>query len=377
MVTNLLVLHIIARMNFGGTAKYLIALNNGLNNSGINSLIASGSVQKGEIDDPDVDQSSIIRIKSMGRKISFLADIKTGKEIKEIIANISPDIINTHTFKAGLLTRCQRNRIENSLGKKVKFVHTFHGHLFEDPEFRGFKSSIIKFIEKKLARNTDQLITVGEKVKSDLIKYDIQGQYETKSIPPTVRPLKLATKNFALKKYNVKEKNRIRVLWMARVTGVKNPNRVIHIARELPEVDFYIAGGGDLFDDLVKLAPKNLKVVGWQDPRKILPLADIFLSTSENEGMPIALIEAQLAKIPVVATNVGSVSEVIIHNKTGFICGKSNHELIIAIKKLAENKTLRIKFGQNARSYAIKNFSEKKFILAHKKLYKDLVKNYK
>jgi glycosyltransferase involved in cell wall biosynthesis len=218
---------------------------------------------------------------------------------------------------------------------------------------------------------------VGEKVKSDLIKYDIQGQYETKSIPPTVRPLKLATKNFALKKYNVKEKNRIRVLWMARVTGVKNPNRVIHIARELPEVDFYIAGGGDLFDDLVKLAPKNLKVVGWQDPRKILPLADIFLSTSENEGMPIALIEAQLAKIPVVATNVGSVSEVIIHNKTGFICGKSNHELIIAIKKLAENKTLRIKFGQNARSYAIKNFSEKKFILAHKKLYKDLVKNYK
>ena len=377
MVTNLLVLHIIARMNFGGTAKYLIALNNGLNKSGINSLIASGFVQKGEIDDPDVDQSSIIRIKSMGRKISFLADIKTGKEIKEIIANISPDIINTHTFKAGLLTRCQRNRIENSLGKKVKFVHTFHGHLFEDPEFRGFKSSIIKFIEKKLARNTDQLITVGEKVKSDLIKYDIQGQYETESIPPTVRPLKLATKNFALKKYNVKEKNRIRVLWMARVTGVKNPNRVIHIARELPEVDFYIAGGGDLFDDLVKLAPKNLKVVGWQDPRKILPLADIFLSTSENEGMPIALIEAQLAKIPVVATNVGSVSEVIIHNKTGFICGKSNHELIIAIKKLAENKRLRIKFGQNARSYAIKNFSEKKFILAHKKLYKDLVKNYK
>jgi glycosyltransferase involved in cell wall biosynthesis len=145
----------------------------------------------------------------------------------------------------------------------------------------------------------------------------------------------------------------------------------------LPEIDFYIAGGGDLFDDLIKLAPKNLKVVGWQDPRKILPLADIFLSTSENEGMPIALIEAQLAKIPVVATNVGSVSEVVIHNETGFICGKSNHELIIAIKKLAENRMLRIKFGQNARIYAIKNFSEKKFILAHKKLYKDLVKNYK
>jgi glycosyltransferase involved in cell wall biosynthesis len=377
VVTNLLVLHIIARMNFGGTAKYLIALNNGLNKSGIYSIIASGSVQKGEIDDPDVVQARIIRIKSMGRKISLRSDLNACKEIREIIANSSPDIINTHTFKAGLLTRFQRNRIENLLGKKVKFVHTFHGHLFEDPEFRGIKGIVIKFIEKKLAKKTDQLIAVGEKVKSDLNIYGIRGLTETQSIPPTVRPLKIATKNFALKKYNIKEKKRIRVLWMARVTRVKNPKRVIQIASELPEIDFFVAGGGDLLDDLVKMAPKNVKVIGWQDPRKILALADIFLSTSENEGMPIALIEAQLAKIPVVATNVGSVSEVVIHNETGFICGKSNYELATAIKKLAEDQKLRELFGRNARTHALKNFSEKKFIHAHKKLYNGLVGNYK
>ena len=377
MVTNLLVLHIIARMNFGGTAKYLIALNNGLNKSGIYSIIASGSVQKGEIDDPDVVQARIIRIKSMGRKISLRSDLNACKEIREIIANSSPDIINTHTFKAGLLTRFQRKRIENLLGKKVKFVHTFHGHLFEDPEFRGIKGIVIKFIEKKLAKKTDQLIAVGEKVKSDLNIYGIRGLTETQSIPPTVRPLKIATKNFALKKYNIKEEKRIRVLWMARVTRVKNPKRVIQIASELPEIDFFVAGGGDLLDDLVKMAPKNVKVIGWQDPRKILALADIFLSTSENEGMPIALIEAQLAKIPVVATNVGSVSEVVIHNESGFICGKSNYELATAIKKLAEDQKLRELFGRNARTHALKNFSEKKFIHAHKKLYKGLVGNYK
>ena len=377
MGPELLVLHVIARMNFGGTAKYLTALNKGLNRVGIKSFIASGYVQKGEINDPDVEQSSLIRIKSMGRKVSLVADFNSIMEIRGIITRVSPDVINTHTFKAGLLTRFQRNKIEKLLGKKVKFVHTFHGHLFEDPEFKGFKSLIIRIVENRLAKKTDQLISVGEIVKNDLTKNHIVGRKVTKSIPPVVIPLKLMSKTVVLKEFEVKEKSRIRVLWMARVTGVKNPRRVISIAKEIPEIDFYLAGGGDLMEELISIAPKNLKIIGWQDPRKVLPLADIFLSTSENEGMPIALIEAQLAKIPIVATNVGSVSEVVIHNKTGFTCSKSNDELISAIRKLAKDKKMRTRFGQNARLHALKNFSEKRFISSHKKLYEDLIKNYK
>ena len=377
MGPELLVLHIIARMNFGGTAKYLTALNKGLNRVGIKSFIASGYVQKGEIDDPDVEQSSLIRIKSMGRKVSLVADFNSIMEIRGIITRVSPDVINTHTFKAGLLTRFQRNKIEKLLGKKFKFVHTFHGHLFDDPEFKGFKSLIIRIVESRLAKKTDQLISVGEIVKKDLTKNHIVGRKVTKSIPPVVIPLKLMSKTVVLKEFEVKDKSRIRVLWMARVTGVKNPRRVISIAKEIPEIDFYLAGGGDLMEELISIAPKNLKIIGWQDPRKVLQLADIFLSTSENEGMPIALIEAQLAKIPVVATNVGSVSEVVIHNKTGFTCSKSNDELIGAIRKLAKDKKMRTRFGQNARIHALKNFSEKRFISSHKKLYEDLIKNYK
>ena len=117
------------------------------------------------------------------------------------------------------------------------------------------------------------------------------------------------------------------------------------------------------------MAPSNLKVLGWQDAKSILPIADIFLSTSENEGMPIALIEAQLASIPVVATDVGSVSEVILHNQSGFICSKSTDELIAAIKKLADSKTLRAKFGKAGRANSLKSFSDKNLIAAHKKVY--------
>jgi len=363
------VLQVIARLNLGGTAKYLVTLNSGLNKSGIKSLIATGYVQKGEIEDPEVAGLKPIRVKNLGRKISLVNDFKAAKQLRKVILDTDPDLIHTHTFKAGLLVRVQRNRIEKQLGKKIRFVHTYHGHLFDDPEFRGIKSIMVKMIEKRLSKSSDQLVTVGEKVRTDLDNRKIRAKSKTVSIQPSVNPLKLISKNVAFKKYKVKDTKRIRVLWLARVTGVKNPQRAVEIATLMPKIDFYLAGGGDLFENIKNRAPSNLKVLGWQDAKLILPIADIFLSTSENEGMPIALIEAQLAGIPIVATNVGSVSEVVINNKTGFVCSKSNAELIKAISKLAESKSLRTKFGTYGKAHALKMFSEKQLISSHKLLY--------
>jgi len=75
----------------------------------------------------------------------------------------------------------------------------------------------------------------------------------------------------------------------------KNPKRVIEIAKLLPQIDFFMAGGGDLLETMQQNAPKNLKILGWQKANELLPITDLFLSTSENEGMPIVIIEAQLA----------------------------------------------------------------------------------
>ena len=369
VVAKVVVLQVITRMNLGGTSKYILKLSSELEVIGIKSPIATGYVQNGEIEDPDLKKIKLHRINHLGRKISPINDLKAMIELCRVILQVRPDIVHTHTFKAGFITRVQRNKIEEKLGKKIRFLHTFHGHLFDDPQFKGFKALVISVIEKFLSKESDQLITVGENVKKDLDNRGIKGKKKTISIPPAVIPLKLLSKENVLKRFKIRDKNRIRVLWMARVTGVKNPLRLIGIANSLTNIDFYLAGGGDLLQEIKANAPKNLKVLGWQEATNILPIADIFLSTSENEGIPIALIEAQLAGIPIVATDVGSVSEVVLDNKTGILCDKSEKQLIEGIKKLASDKKLRSTFSKNAKFMALKNFSTSKFIKAHRDVY--------
>lgn len=365
----MVILQVIARFNVGGTAKYLLEISNNMSEIGIQTIIAAGQVQGSEIEDKDLYTVPNIKVKNLGRKISPVKDLLATRELKNLIVDINPDIVHTHTFKAGLLTRIQRKNLERKLQHKIKFIHTFHGHLFDDPEFGRFKRYIITLIEKYLSKRTDLIVTVGSNVKRELDSKGIKGKNKSVSIPPCVRPLKLIAKEKATNKFKVLNRKSFKVLWLARVTGVKNPTRVIEIAKLLPQVDFLMAGGGDQLEMIRQNAPKNLKVLGWQKANELLPIADVFLSTSENEGMPIAIIEAQLAGVPVVATNVGSVSEVVKNNLTGIICVKDNKKLSLAILKLANDRSLRSLYSKNAKIYSKRDYSPNKFILAHKRLY--------
>jgi glycosyltransferase involved in cell wall biosynthesis len=365
----MVVLQVIARMNLGGTSKYLLKLNKELESIGIKSPIATGHVQKGEIEDPDIKKIKPIRVEHLGRKISVINDLKAMKELYNLILKLRPDIIHTHTFKAGFLVRVQRNKIEDKLNKKIRFIHTFHGHLFYDPEFNRLKRQIITWIERYLSRNTDQLITGGVNVKKDLEEKRIVGIIQTISIPPSVERLRVLPKKEALSKFKISDKFRFRVLWLARVSKVKNPFMVVKIAKEIPEFDFYLVGGGNLLSKVKSLAPDNLKLLGWQNISDVLSIADVFLSTSSNEGVPIAFIQAQLAGIPIIATNVGSVSEVVIHNKTGILCNNSTQQIISALRMLEANKNLRNNMSKAAKQSTAQNFSNKQFVDAHLRVY--------
>ena len=359
------VLHVIARLNVGGTARYITRLAEELPKHKIETFVATGFVQGSEQEDPSAKNLKVIRIPSLGRQINPIKDHFAFKQLLEVIKEVKPDILHTHTFKAGYIGRIKAEEINKAAGKQVKFVHTFHGHLFDDPEFSGLKSLIITSFERRFAMRTDAIITVGAQVAKELLEREIGQPEQFTNIPPGVEPLKIP---------KAKPSTKITIGWIARVTGVKNPLRALEIAKLFPDAQFLMAGGGDMFEQVKSQAPKNTKVLGWMDASKLFAASDIILSTSENEGMPIALIEAQLASKPVVAANVGGVAEVILNKKTGFVTKKNTKDLAAALEKLIASKALRAAQGKAAKAHATKAFSVEKMIKAHVSLYKKLAK---
>jgi len=348
----------------GGTARYLTKLAEHLPNHNIKIVIAAGYVQGEEVEDPSASQFKIIRIPSLGRAINPIADYKAYKELDKVVADLKPDLIHTHTFKAGLIGRIR------DFG--VPVVHTFHGHLFTDPEFKGAKGRVIRLIEKYLAPRSHSLVTVGMGVAEDLIKKGIGMCSQYRSIAPGVSPLDVTKRSKAFENVNLTDDGKFVIGWIARMTGVKNPNRAIEIASKLPNVRFVMAGGGDLLDSIKTTAGNNVSVVGWQDARDIFGLCDLVLSTSENEGMPVALIEAQLAGLPVVATDVGAVSEVIQSGVTGLVVPTDNAALLQAVTKIIKSSDKGKAMGKAGAIRARKLFSIDQMVAAHVDLYRSI-----
>jgi len=346
-------------MNVGGTARYVGDL---IANIPGNEL-ATGFVQGLEIEDQIVSKLHVHRIPHLGRRIDPRNDFRAWLELRRLIRELKPDVVHTHTFKAGLIGRL--------ISGNHKRVHTFHGHLFEDQSFSRLKQLAITLIERYLAKRTDQLISVGERVGKELRERGI-GRHQTWiSVPPGVKPLSLVTKELARKTYGIGSPE-ILVGWMARVTSVKNPRLFLQVAKALPDVHFVMAGGGDLFETIAKEASSNIKILGWANSQEFWAAVDIAVSTSDNEGMPIALIEAQMGGIPVVATNVGSTSEVIGDRETGFITTNSVEDISNAIQALINDERLRKDFSAAAIIQSRAKFNFDAFIDRHKELYKTI-----
>ena len=347
-------------MNVGGTARYVGEL---VENIPLSKL-ATGYVQSGEIEDNCLHKITILRIPHLGRRISPFNDFIAWIELRKIIKETKPAIVHTHTYKAGFIGRL--------ISGKHRSVHTFHGHLFNDKSFSPIAKKFIAFAERFLANRTDLLISVGEKVGTELRAEGIGVNQDWQSIAPGVQALPSLAKSQARRALGLKV-DVIYVGWMARMAQVKNPFLLLEIARQLPEVSFVMAGGGLLLKEIKESAPENVAVIGWTNAATFWSGMDCAISTSDNEGMPVALIEAQLAGVPVIATDVGSNSEVIENHKTGIITSKNALHLVEAVSNLVNNAPLRISMGIAASERAKREFSKEKMISAHNLAYSMLL----
>ena len=355
------VLHVIARMNVGGTATYLANLIKGLEKYKVINLLAIGNVPKGEAEDQVVDELPIVRVSDLSREISAANDFASWRKLQKIIDEFRPDIIHSHTFKAGLLVRIGK--------KKAPIIHSFHGHHIYDPEFGFIRKWLINLVEKRLARKCDAIVTIGNRVMQDLLAKGVGRREQFEPIAPGIEKLNLTNRKKGRKLFGIGDDETV-VVWLGRFTRVKRPDRVIEIAKRMPDITFVMAGGGELLNGIWEAAPSNVKLVGFQNKSDMWGIADIGLCTSDSEGMPLALIEAQYAGIPVISTDVGSVSEIVEDGVTGSLSSGEIEDLIKSLKKVLA-QTKKSKKMQNASSKrAVQLFSADVMAKAHFDLYK-------
>jgi glycosyltransferase involved in cell wall biosynthesis len=371
------VMRLIARMNVGGPAVQVSGLMRGFNSSEFDHRLYTGFCAADEADYLDSIATDVkaIRIEGLGRRISFGGDIKAFISLVKIIRDFKPHVIHTHTAKAGFLGRIASFV---SLQKSIR-VHTYHGHLLNG-YFGSFKRLLVIITERFLATITSQLLAVGDKVREDLLKEGIGKREKFGVMPPGLEigilPLKAESK--ALYSLN---SDRLQCAFIGRVTQIKRPDRFLDVVSEIKErevdLDFFIVGDGELLETCRKrIATEELpvSVLGWQSNiERVLSAADIVVLTSDNEGTPLCLIQAGMAGLPVVTTNVGSVPEVVLDNVTGIITELDVQQIVDALENLANNHALRTQLGNSAQEFTLANFGVRRLVHDHEKLYKGLL----
>jgi len=364
------VLHIITRMNTGGPAVFLNHLTNAMNELGVKSTIAYGFCESNETEytENNVIHAELIKINALHRTLNPIDDLRAFIQIRKIIKAVKPDIINTHTSKAGVLGRIAAKTIS----LKIKVVHTYLGHLiygyFSRPKIR-----IFIFIEKIMTKFTSAAIAVTTETMQSLVSNGIGRKLHWEIIRIGI-PVTKPDKN------DLSLGCKIKILWVGRFTDIKDPGFAVETMRELSQkipsnFELTMVGGGALFEEIVKLAANlPIRFVGvLKEPFKILQNFDLLMITSKNEGLPLVILEAANCLRATVSTNVGGVSEFIENNSNGYLVPRNTSLMAEKIIFLANNKESLRESGLNARCLLEKSFSAKQMANLHFNLYSSLV----
>jgi glycosyltransferase involved in cell wall biosynthesis len=373
------VMRIIARMNVGGPAVQVSELMRNLETECFEHRLYAGYCGLDELDylETSARDLEVFRVPGLGRHISAWSDIRALVFLIKAIRDFRPEIIHTHTAKAGFLGRLA----SIFSGHRSIRVHTFHGHLLNG-YFSKNKTRLVVIAEYVLAKFTTYLLAVGDQVRTDLLKKRI-GRVSAFGIMPPGISLGIPQNKSEARVALGLEPNDLYVAFIGRVTKIKRPDRFLDVVSRLkdshPNLKYFVAGQGDLFEytsNRVKQESLPVSLLGWQtNIELVLSASDIVVLTSDNEGTPISLIQAGMFGIPVVTTDVGAVHDVVLQGKTGLITSPSVIDIASAIQDLAENPEMRNSFGEEAKQFTISQFSTKRLSEDHKALYLQLVTN--
>lgn len=367
------VMQIIARMNVGGPAVLVADLMRNLDHRKFSNVLVTGYCDENESDylDEVARDVAAVRISGLGRSVSILKDLGAFFMLIKEIREFKPDVIHTHTAKAGVL-----GRLAGLIARpKAKRIHTFHGHLLYG-YFSSSKTRLVILLEKLLNLITYRFIAIGNVVKNDLVGAGIAHDSKIEVIYPGLQDLDKFPQVDAQKVLGLAQGKKY-LVFVGRLTTIKRPERLLDLARSLkdkyPECWLLVAGAGELLEPLSAQAEKEelpITFLGWRkDIGMIFSASDIAVLCSDNEGIPLTLIQASQAGLPIVSTKVGSVSDIVVDGLTGLLTEVSSKGLIESVSSLLDDPALGQRFGQAGQDRAREFFSSRAMVERHERLY--------
>jgi glycosyltransferase involved in cell wall biosynthesis len=384
------VLRIIARLNIGGPAIHTILLTEELDKNRFETVLVCGTPEASEGDMLYLAEEKGVRpiiVPELGRSLNIRSDFIAFWKLFCLIKKEKPDIIHTHTAKAGTLGRLagmlfKFTCVLQPVSCNLKLVHTFHGHVLHS-YFGRIKSVLFIRIERFLAVFTDKIIAVSENLRRELIKLKIAGPDKIVTVSLGLeleRYLKIENNGLVNREY-------ISIGIIGRLVPVKNHKMFLDAIKRLKDilgfdqrVKFLIVGDGHLRPELESYAERlgvrqDGAFSGWvKDLQKVYADLDIVALTSLNEGTPVALIEAQAAARPCVATAVGGVRDVIEDGRSGLLVAPGDTKKFTeALIKLLNNPALRRTMGTYGRERVRSRFNKTRLFRDIEHLYEDLL----
>ena len=350
-------------MNIGGPATHVAVADRGLRERGWETLLAFGSVEPDEAEvEIDTLDVPVQRIHALHRAIDPIADIRAAASIGRLIRRHRPDVIHTHLSKAGLLGRS----VALATSRAIR-VHTFHGTVFGG-YFGSNTSGAIVRAERFLGHHSHAVVALSDRQRQELTDFGIAPEERIHVVPlglPLERfaPARSDEARQAARTALGIPQDVVVILAIGRLVPIKRLDRLVDamilVAPVVPNVCVYFVGDGSERHDLenrVTAAGLTERMVfrGWSsDSPSWYAASDVVALTSDREGTPLALIEAAASGRPVVATDVGGVSNVVVDGQTGFVVSAADTSgLADRIIRLAHDSGLRATMGRDAPAHA-------------------------
>lgn len=334
-------------------------------------------------------------VKELQRSVSIVKDFIAFIKILNIIKKEKPDIVHTHSSKAGILGRWAAFllRTMNTKLRTLKIIHTPHGHIFYG-YYNKLITTMFILIEKITAKITDKLIALTEGEKNESLAYGI-GKSEQWVVIHSGVDYKLQISDDKLKKIKKEfgiQNDYLVIGTVARLEPVKGVEYFIDAIKiimdyklQVADCKFLIVGDGS---EMVKMKQKVKKLniedkvifTGMrEDVPELISIMDIYVQPSLNEGMGKTIVLAQLLGKPVVATRVQGIPSVVLDGKTGILVEPKNPiQLAESISKLVKDEKLRQQLGENAKQWTNKivddypQFSVERMIYLLENLYNEV-----